>query len=380
MGDGVTLAATLYAPDGSPPAAGWPAVLVLHSLGESRADVQEIAETYLAPNGYAVLTIDSRGHGQSGGQASLAGPRDVADYAAALSWLRARPGVNDSKIGAVGVSLGGGILWKLLTASGHAARGRRPDRLLDEPVGCAAAAGVRQERARHLLQEPVAAGALGPRDHHAHRRRARRPQPAAAAGGCACPLGAERPREDPHSRFHDPRPPRLRVRHGAGAERLRAAPRAEAALPRRPGPCTRAEPRGGARLLPDAGPPLARQVSEGLPADPLRGAEGIRRAGARPVDGQDHVLPRSAAAARAQAAIPGPQDDRLERRRLPLDRGDEAAERDLRDTARRGERQLDHSMAAPRRSALRGDAERRGDRRQPGRCADSDALRAVTGS
>ena len=118
MGDGVALAASLYMPDGTAPPDGWPAVLVLHGLGGSRSDVAPVAEQILAAQGYAVLTADARGHGGSGGQSSLDGPREVADYASALAWLRARPAVNDAKIGALGFSLGGGAVWKLLTAPG----------------------------------------------------------------------------------------------------------------------------------------------------------------------------------------------------------------------------------------------------------------------
>jgi predicted acyl esterase len=118
MGDGVSLAATFYAPDGGPPQGGWPAVLMLHGFGGERSTMNAAAEAHLAPYGYAVLTVDARGHGASGGQSSLVGPREVADYAAALAWLRARPGVSDQKIGAFGVSLGGGSVWKLLTSPG----------------------------------------------------------------------------------------------------------------------------------------------------------------------------------------------------------------------------------------------------------------------
>jgi predicted acyl esterase len=118
MGDGISLAATFYAPDGNPPQGGWPAVLMLHGLGADRSSMNAAAEAHLAPYGYAVLTVDARGHGASGGQSSLVGPREVADYAAALAWLRARPGVSDQKIGAFGVSLGGASVWKLLTAPG----------------------------------------------------------------------------------------------------------------------------------------------------------------------------------------------------------------------------------------------------------------------
>jgi predicted acyl esterase len=118
MSDGVELATTLYVPDGAAPAGGWPAVLLLHGLGENRTVMNAIAEQFLVPSGYVALSVDARAHGESGGRSTLAGPREVADYAAALAWLRSRPGVSDTKVGALGSSLGGGSLWKLLAAPG----------------------------------------------------------------------------------------------------------------------------------------------------------------------------------------------------------------------------------------------------------------------
>jgi pimeloyl-ACP methyl ester carboxylesterase len=118
MGDGVSLAATLYRPDGAAPAGGWPAVLLLHGIGENRTSMDVIAEQFFAPQRYVVLTVDARGHGSSGGQSTFVGARETTDYAAALGWLRARPGVSDTRIGAMGFSLGGGSVWKLLTAPG----------------------------------------------------------------------------------------------------------------------------------------------------------------------------------------------------------------------------------------------------------------------
>ena len=118
MGDGVPLATTLYTPPGPAPPGGRPAILLLHGLGENRAAMNEVAEQFFAPYGYSVLTVDARGHGESGGVSTLAGSRELADCAAALSWLRLRPGVSDSRVGALGYSLGGGSVWKLLTASG----------------------------------------------------------------------------------------------------------------------------------------------------------------------------------------------------------------------------------------------------------------------
>ena len=118
MGDGVSLATTLYTPPGPTPTGGRPAILLLHGLGGNRASMNEIAEQFFAPYGYSVLTVDARGHGESGGVSTFVGSRELADYAAALSWLRLRPGVSDTRVGALGFSLGGGSVWKLVRAAG----------------------------------------------------------------------------------------------------------------------------------------------------------------------------------------------------------------------------------------------------------------------
>lgn len=111
MDDGVTLATTLYLPDGAPPAAGWPAVLMLHGLGGKRQDMNTLAELYFVPQGYAVLTYDVRGHGGSGGFVTIAGPREISDVRALEAQLAARPDVDDAHIGAWGISYGGGQTW-----------------------------------------------------------------------------------------------------------------------------------------------------------------------------------------------------------------------------------------------------------------------------
>jgi predicted acyl esterase len=119
MDDGVGIAATYYAPAGGEPPGGWPAVLMLHGIGEDRADdtnavgmsINSIAERYLVPQGYAVLTFDARGHAASGGLVGVDGPREIADVRALFQWLDAQPGVNGLRIGGYGYSYGGGGLW-----------------------------------------------------------------------------------------------------------------------------------------------------------------------------------------------------------------------------------------------------------------------------
>lgn len=115
--DGVSLAATLYLPDRSPPAGGWPAVVFLHGLAGERSSMNALAEASgLVGGDFAVLTVDARGHGQSGGLVTIAGPREVADARIVHDWLAARPDVSDTAIGAWGISYGGGIALNSLVA------------------------------------------------------------------------------------------------------------------------------------------------------------------------------------------------------------------------------------------------------------------------
>jgi predicted acyl esterase len=117
MDDGVSIAATLYLPDETPPAGGWPAIVFLHGLAGSRADMNTLAEASgFAGGSYAILTFDARGHGGSGGLVTIDGPREIADVRAIHTWLAARPDVSDTKIGAWGASYGGGAIFNSLVA------------------------------------------------------------------------------------------------------------------------------------------------------------------------------------------------------------------------------------------------------------------------
>jgi pimeloyl-ACP methyl ester carboxylesterase len=117
MDDGVSIAATLHLPDASPPAGGWPALVVLHSLAGDRQSMNALVAAYdFVGRGYAVLTFDARGHGQSGGLVGIDGPREVADTRAVFQWLADRPDVDGNSIGAWGISYGGGAVLNSLVA------------------------------------------------------------------------------------------------------------------------------------------------------------------------------------------------------------------------------------------------------------------------
>ena len=116
MSDGVQLATTLYEPATAPPVGGFPAIVLFHGLGGTRTSMNTLAELTFATQDYAVLTFDFRGHGQSGGLFDLDGPREVEDVRELLAWLDTHQEIDAARVGAWGVSLGGGAVWEALKA------------------------------------------------------------------------------------------------------------------------------------------------------------------------------------------------------------------------------------------------------------------------
>lgn len=98
--DGLDIAATYW------PGAreGAPAVLLLHGNGASRGAEASTA-SWLSHQGYAVLTIDFRGHGESASASHSFGLFEARDAAAAFAWLKQRQ--RGAPVAAVGISLGG---------------------------------------------------------------------------------------------------------------------------------------------------------------------------------------------------------------------------------------------------------------------------------
>ena len=99
-GDGLTLAAT-YWPGRTPQS---PAVLLLHGVKASRASTAPTAE-WLAGLGYAALTVDFRGHGQSDMAERSFGLRESTDARSAFGWLKRRQ--RGAPVAVIGNSLGG---------------------------------------------------------------------------------------------------------------------------------------------------------------------------------------------------------------------------------------------------------------------------------
>lgn len=98
--DGVELAAW-YAPGTN--GAG---VVVRHGAGSTRSSVLRHAAV-LARHGYAVLLVDARGHGDSGGRAMDLGWYGDQDTSAAVAHLGGQPSVDPERIAVLGLSMGG---------------------------------------------------------------------------------------------------------------------------------------------------------------------------------------------------------------------------------------------------------------------------------
>ena len=98
--DGVDLAAWWVPPENGA------AVLLLHGAGSTRTATLDHARV-LADAGFGVLMVDARGHGASEGTAMDIGWHGADDLAAAVNWIAARPEVEEGRIGAVGLSMGG---------------------------------------------------------------------------------------------------------------------------------------------------------------------------------------------------------------------------------------------------------------------------------
>ena len=82
------------------------AVALLHGAGSTRTAVLDQA-VVLARHGYGVLLVDARGHGESGGRGMDFGWYGERDADAAMNFLTRAPGVDPTRVGIVGLSMGG---------------------------------------------------------------------------------------------------------------------------------------------------------------------------------------------------------------------------------------------------------------------------------
>jgi fermentation-respiration switch protein FrsA (DUF1100 family) len=82
------------------------AVILSHGYGDTQEQMLPYAE-FLHRAGFTVFTYDMRNRGRSGGEAVTMGALEPLDLIAAIDYLTTRDDLDQAKIGALGVSLGG---------------------------------------------------------------------------------------------------------------------------------------------------------------------------------------------------------------------------------------------------------------------------------
>jgi ABC-2 type transport system ATP-binding protein len=113
--DGEPIVATLMLPEGASRSDRVPAILRTHGWGGERERTPNAFLTRLLDKGYAILTWDSRGFGDSGGEANVGSPDfEVKDAGALMDYLASRPeiqldGPGDPRVGWTGGSNAAGI-------------------------------------------------------------------------------------------------------------------------------------------------------------------------------------------------------------------------------------------------------------------------------
>lgn len=90
-----------------------PAVLVLHGAGSQKENHVDYARAAVA-HGFAALTFDNRGHGETDG---ALGPGVIADMQRLVRLLAERPEVDERRIAVRGSSMGGLLAIHLAAAS-----------------------------------------------------------------------------------------------------------------------------------------------------------------------------------------------------------------------------------------------------------------------
>ncbi|MCD2463472.1 alpha/beta fold hydrolase [Streptomyces sp. MBT42] len=105
---GTVLKANVVTPAGSADTARHPLIVLPTSWAMPQVEYLVQAKL-LADSGYIVVSYNSRGFWQSGGEIETAGPKDIADASKVIDWALANTAADPAHIGMAGVSYGAGI-------------------------------------------------------------------------------------------------------------------------------------------------------------------------------------------------------------------------------------------------------------------------------
>ena len=110
LGQSISLDTDVYVPDGTPPAAGFPLLEMFHGGGSTKDNPYDAAHARaFADDGYVVVSYSARGHGNSGGQTTVAGPAEIRDLFDVTAWALSHPDfhIDRTRIALSGYSQGG---------------------------------------------------------------------------------------------------------------------------------------------------------------------------------------------------------------------------------------------------------------------------------
>ncbi|WP_395365074.1 alpha/beta fold hydrolase [Streptomyces sp. YH02] len=105
---GTVLKANVVTPAGSTDTTRHPLIVLPTSWAMPQVEYLAQAKL-LADSGYIVVSYNSRGFWQSGGEIETAGPKDIADASKVIDWALAHTAADPARIGMAGVSYGAGI-------------------------------------------------------------------------------------------------------------------------------------------------------------------------------------------------------------------------------------------------------------------------------
>ncbi|MFJ7983573.1 alpha/beta fold hydrolase [Streptomyces sp. NPDC096351] len=105
---GTVLKANVVTPDANGTTTRHPLIVLPTSWAMPQVEYLVQAKL-LANSGYIVVSYNSRGFWQSGGEIETAGPKDVADASKVIDWALAHTGADPARVGMAGVSYGAGI-------------------------------------------------------------------------------------------------------------------------------------------------------------------------------------------------------------------------------------------------------------------------------
>jgi predicted acyl esterase len=106
LSDGVKLDCTKFIPDGTPPAGGWPSVIICHGYGLTKYSEMDWAQDFADDDFYSFV-YSMRGQGISGGVSNLISTTEMNDLMQVIAYVKNEASTNDNKIGLAGASQGG---------------------------------------------------------------------------------------------------------------------------------------------------------------------------------------------------------------------------------------------------------------------------------